>query len=124
MIKLGYDIEMVDKDGQPLNVGKHFEGGMISDSEEAEISITYNYAWFFYKFIDPEKGLRWVYGKKGKDCVDRIQKAIGELMTTGMGNGDKPYKDYWAPTPGNVKRVLDELLRWCKLHPEGIFRGD
>ena len=127
MIKIGYDISLIDKRGNefklksPLIAGGTIE---LGGNKTTTISVTYNYAWFFYKFFDNEKGIRWLYGRKAKDCTKRIQNMIDELMTTGMGNGEVPYNDYWAPTPGNVKKIMDVLLDWCKEFPEGTFNGD
>jgi len=122
---MGYDIQM-HKNGKILKVEQFKAGGMhsLEGTTKAEISITYNYAWFFYKFIDKEKGIRIIYKKTGKDAKNLLQKAIDELCTKGMGNGDDQTDNYWTPTPSNVTKVLKTLVRWCDQHPEGIFKGD
>lgn len=40
-----------------------------SGKEYSSVNITYNYSWFYYHFLDKEKGIQWLYGKKGKDCI-------------------------------------------------------
>jgi hypothetical protein len=43
---------------------------------ECDINITYNYSQFYYKHIDSELGIRWIYGKTGTEVKERIEKAI------------------------------------------------
>ena len=123
---MGYDIEMQDREGNTLEVEPFKAGGIhtLEGTNKAEISITYNYAWFFYKFMDKEKGIRIIYNKTGKEAKTILKKAIDELCTKGMGNGRDQTENYWNPTPSNVTKVLEALLSWCDKHPEGIFRGD
>lgn len=33
-------------------------------------------------------------------------------------------EDYWSPTEGNTKRVLNNLLTMCKMRPNAIIDGD
>lgn len=47
--------------------------------EECEINITYNYGPFYYKHIDEEKGLRWLYGRTGKECLPVLTHAVSIL---------------------------------------------
>ena len=95
------------------------EGGTYSlgGSSEAELNITYNYSWFFYRVLDKEKGLRCLYGKTGQETIKILEQAVAEL-------GTDQYKDYWAPTPGNAGHALKILLRWARQHPTAIWRGD
>ncbi len=46
---------------------------------ECDMNITYNYSPFYYKHIDSELGLRWIYGKTGSEVKERLEKAIQEL---------------------------------------------
>ena len=128
---MGYDIKMTDKKSNTLEVKRFKAGGLhVLDepnkrTSKAHMSITYNYAWFFYKFIDPKDGIRVIYNKTGKQAKTILQKAIKELCSDGMGNGEsKAEQDYWIPTPSNVTIVLKALLKWCNQHPDGIFKGD
>lgn len=107
------------KDGKVVEVAPHEEGGTfaIGGLPEASLNITYNYSWFFHKCLDEEKGLRWLYGQRAGDTIERLVKAVEEL-------GTQQYKDYWAPTPGNAGHALSILLKWAREHPEAVWEGD
>lgn len=132
---MSYDLGLY-KDDQPVLVKKHEDGGtyVMGGTDRAELNITYNYSWFYYKFLSKRKGLRWLYGKTGKQAIPRLKKAVKELGThqfTRLPEGADPltmnhlsYVDYWAPTPGNAGYALNILLKWAKQHPKAIFNGD
>ena len=115
---MSYDISLV-KNHKSVKVALFEEGGtyVMGGSEIAELNITYNYSRFFYEQLDAKEGIRWLYGKKAKDCIKRLEKAVKEL-------GTKQYTDYWAPTHGNAGYALAILLRWAKQHPDAVFEGD
>jgi len=115
---MSYDISLT-KNGKSVKVESFEEGGtyVLGGSSEADLNITYNYGWFYYRYLDEKKGIRWLYGKKGKDCIKRLKKAIKEL-------GTNKYRDYWAPTPGNAGYALSILLKWAKKNTEATFGGD
>lgn len=115
---MSYDLGLY-RDGVPVQVDHFDEGGtrILGGTDQAELNITYNYSWFFYKFLSPRKGLRWLYGKTGKQCIGRLEKAVKEL-------GTQQFENYWAPTPGNAGHALSILLRWAKQHPDAVFNGD
>ena len=121
---MGYGIDMTNKDGTPCMVEPHTMGGNIRLYEgkvpeltEAEISITYNYSKYYYDTIDKEDGLRWIYGKTGKQVAKRLGGAVQTLGTEFSG-------DYWEATEGNAGRVLNTLYKWAVQHPGGVFYGD
>lgn len=116
--KMSYDLGLYH-DSKPVQVERHQEGGTyaLGGITEAELNITYNYSWFFYRFFDKEKGIRWLYGKQAKDTVERLEFAVKEL-------GAIKYSDYWAPTPGNAGHALLILLGWANQHPKAIWQGD
>lgn len=117
---MSYDIWLNDQEGQTCRTkNKHQEGGTycVGGTDECSLNVTYNYAWFYYKFFDEKDGIRWLYGKKAKDCVQKLENCISFL-------GKDKYRDYWAPTPGNAGYALSVLLEWAKEHPNGIFQGD
>jgi hypothetical protein len=116
--EMSYDLGLY-KDGQAVEVQKHEEGGtyVVGGTSRAAINITYNYGWFFYRCLDKEKGLRWLYGKAAQETIERLESAIEEL-------GTRQYKDYWAPTPGNAGHALNVLLEWAKQHPDAVWDGD
>ena len=115
---MSYDISLV-KNKESVKVELHREGGTycMNGLERAELNVTYNYSRFFHEFLDAKKGIRWLYGKKAKDCIKRLEKAVKEL-------GTDQFTDYWAPTHGNAGYALAILLRWAKQHPDAVFRGD
>ena len=116
---MSYDITL-SKNKKPVKVKKFEEGGtqVMGGSEEAWLNVTYNYGWFYYKYLDKKEGIRWLYGKKAKDCVKRLEKTVKELGT------NQYERDYWAPTPGNAGYALNILLQWAKQNPDATFSGD
>jgi hypothetical protein len=115
---MSYDVYL-EKDGEPCKVETHCEGGTyrVGGSFDAHLNITYNYSFFFYNFFDNEEGIRWLYGKKAKDCIERLSDAVKIL---GINQND----DYWSDTPGNAGYALNILLQWAKQHKEAVFDGD
>jgi len=117
---MSYSIEMRNEDGSKCQVPNHTEGGNIvaGGTTDADMSVTYNYSWFYYKYLDKDKGLRWLYGKTGHEATHRLSEAVQELGT------NRYMKDYWADTPGNAGWALNVLLDWAIVNPDGFFRGD
>ena len=81
----------------------------------AETDITFNLCEYF-KQVFGEEGLRYLYGKKAKDCIDLLN--FGVLLFGSKKEG----KDIWARTAGNAGYFLNELLKWAKEYPEAIFK--
>ncbi len=118
------DIELVHQEGKICQVKVHEDGGTYvkGGTTDASLNVTYNYAWFWYKFLDKEKGIKFISGKKAKDCIPKFEKCIEELMTPDcFGNGKNRNKDYWAPTAGNACYAIKILLEWAKQYPEAKF---
>ena len=133
---MGYDIELVLK-GKVVEVDRHQEGAnyCIHGKTEASLNITYNYSFFYYHFLDKEEGIRWLYGKTAKECIERLEKAVeilGVVEYRQLKPGENIFSDdennyiyhYWAATPGNAGYALSILLKWVKANPEAIFEGD
>ena len=101
---MSYDLGLY-YDGVPTRVDRFEEGGtyVLGGATEAQLNITWNYAFFYYHFLDKEGGIRWLYGKTGAETVGRLEKAV-EIL------GTRQYKDYWADTPGNAGYALSVLL--------------
>jgi hypothetical protein len=121
---MSYDF-WLEKNGKTCEVPNHIEGGTyaIGGTTEASLNVTYNYSCFYYWFLDKEQGLKWLVGKKAKDTIVRLDKAV-HILTEEAGFGGNVYeKDYWACTPGNAGHALKILLSWAKLHPEAIWCG-
>lgn len=115
---MSYDVELC-RDGLPVLVTRHEEGGtyVLGGSKDAELNITYNYAGFYYKYLDREEGLRWLYGKTGEETAPRLAAAIAHL-------GTETSDDYWDSTPGNAGRALHILFKWAVEHPDAVWNGD
>lgn len=118
---MSYDIYYEDLEGKQFQIEPLQEGGtqQLGGNTETWLNVTYNYSWYYYKHLDSEKGIRWLYGRHGSDCVKKLEEAIEPFKD------HKPYdSDYWADTPGNCIRPLKIFLDWVKRFPEGVFRGD
>lgn len=134
---MSHDVCM-KKDGKVLPTNHPAKGGryavaVLNPDTEAlleplgicDLNVTYNYSWFYYKFLDTIDGLEYLYGKKGSECLPRLEYCLAQLCSKGMGNGKFSYdKDYWAPTAGNAAVPIKTFIEWCKEHPDGIFEGD
>ena len=117
---MSYDIDLVDKiTGRPVKVDRHEEGGTyaVGGITEASLNVTYNYGKYFRRCLDAENGIRWLYGRKAKDCIEPLQAAVNTLGTDRDTN-------YWNVTPGNAGYALSILLRWARQWPDAVFEGD
>lgn len=114
---MSYDVSLA-KDGKPVEVASHEEGGTycLGGRPEASLNITYNYSKHF-DALDSVDGLRWLYGKKASETLDRLAHAIATL-------GTERDSDYWKGTAGNSGYALSILYRWAKQHPDAIWEGD
>ena len=118
---MSYDIDYLNKEGECFDLDDKFsEGGtqVLGGNSETSLNVTYNYSWYYYMFLDEELGIRWLYKKTGKECKERLEKAIEPFKDANT------YKDYWACTPGNCVSPLKRLLSWCEMFPDGVFDGD
>ncbi len=117
---MSYDIGYLDEEGNLFDLGEVFEeGGTYAiGNKESRLNVTYNYSWYYYQYLDKKKGIRWLYGKKGKEVKKKLREAIKPFKN------DKPYKDYWTDTPGNCVKPLEIFLEWAIKFPEGKFEGD
>lgn len=107
------DKPIVFDESHDITGGTYTVGG----TDEAWLNITYNYSRFYYDTIDKEKGIRWLYGKTGKECLPVLRVAVEKL-------GTRKSKDYWKATKGNAGAALLGLIAFCEMRPDGIFDGD
>jgi hypothetical protein len=119
---MGYYIKLVDpvtKETLELDEKHDMRGSIyaIGGTKEAFLTVTYNYAKYFYDNIDEEDGIRFIYGKTGADSIPILERAIEKL-------GDDIDSNYWTATEGNAKRSLLQLLALAKLRPDGEWNGD
>jgi len=87
-------------DGEVCEVEKHSEGGtcVLGGTSDAEINITYNYSPFYYKYLDKKEGLRWLNGRKAKDCIKKLENAVAKLGTK------RNTKPFWTISPFYIIR--------------------
>ena len=119
---MSYDIELTDPvTGEVLEVDhKHrIEGGtyQLGGTTELRLNITYNYGGILRKVLDPNKGIRVLYGLSGAESIPLLLDAIDQL-------GDELNDDYWKATEGNVKTALYGLLAFARMRPDGVWQGD
>jgi len=133
-----YPTKDINEDTEAVSVEHFSEGGTqpLYGTDKAELNITYNYSFFYYHFLDKKDGLRWLYGKQAKDCIERLEKAVEILGTNRYvrhlkgwsfkreDNSDYEEYDYWCPTAGNAGYALNILLTWARNNPEAYFSGD
>ena len=107
----------LEESGKPVEVSRHEEGGTyaLGGTTEADLSITYNYSPYFYKYLNVDKGLRFLHEKQAVDTVKALAYATFKL---GAVRDD----DYWKATPGNAGYALSILLQWAMDNPTAIFR--
>ena len=113
---MSYDVDLEDDDGI-CEIEPHEEGGtyVLGGTTDASLNITYNYSKYFYEFLDTEKGLRGLDGKKAQDVISKLENAV-------KGLGTEKDADYWKATPGNAGHSLSILLQWAKQHPNATFK--
>lgn len=119
---MSYDIELCDPiTGKVLELDSphQMRGGTyaIGGSITANLNITYNYAEYYYKYIDAEQGIRWIYGKTAAETLPKLIEASNQLK-------DDVSEDYWDPTEGNAKRAILQLLAFARIRPDGVWNGD
>lgn len=120
---MSYDIMLKDpvtKKTLEADAPHFMQGGTyaMNGTRELWLNVTYNYGPIFRRpeVLGPE-GIRSIYGKTGAESIPVIKKAIAALS-------DDTNSDYWAPTDGNAKRALCQLLALAQLRPDGIWDGD
>lgn len=138
---MSYDVSLRDAEtGAILTTDSHTEGGtiVVGGTNECVLNITYNYSEVYSMvtvFVDHQPTTFWrkvgmlmshdfgrdsyfsiklLHGRKAKGTVPWLTKVVRLL-------GDKPYEDYWAPTPGNAGHAAAVLLKWALEHPEGVW---
>jgi len=148
---MGYGIRMVrGKSRAKINAkfGDIPKGGncRMGDANEPitehdlSFSITYNYSWYFYETIDKEKGVRAIYGMKGKDARKLLESAIpklndmveketrtGKVLDKTGNRADRcsPWStDYWDANAKNAKKAVEGLIDLCIIAPTFTFEGD
>lgn len=152
---MSYDLRLVVNGDTAVLGAPHGEQGgtyCVGD-DRAKFNVTYNYAPLFYKHLDTEKGLRWLYGKQANDTLPKLLEAIvlldeeaktfdvstlkprlvnaSEMLGAVFGGpkvepiyGPWDPDDYWTPTPSNAAAALRALARLAVAVPLGVWEGD
>ena len=116
---ISYDVYLRHENGETCEVPRVEEGGtfVFGGSTEAELNVTYNYG-ECYHLVPIRYGvsfsIKFLDGMQAKNVIPILEHVVEVL-------GDKPYPDYWAPTPGNAGHAAAILLKWARLHPDATF---
>lgn len=140
---MSYDIYLKDPvSGETLSTDHphHMRGGTyaMEGTHEMWISVTYNYAYWYYKpgvFAATEqesKGIRTIYGMMGAKSIPVLKKAIESLESISEDISDEERREceeqgatgYWMPTRKNAIKPLYQLLAFAQMRPDGIWEGD
>lgn len=118
---MSYDICLRDPNTNEvvqLDESHDLRGGTyaMGGTPEAWLNITYNYGGHYYRLLG-EKGIRSIYGQTAEATRPALQAAADRL-------GDDVADDYWAPTEGNAKAALLNLIALGDLAPHGVWDGD
>lgn len=119
---MSYDIRLIHPITlKPLHSEQphQLKGGTyaLGGTTELWLNVTYNYFKHFLKAIDPEEGIRKLYGMTGAESIPILKAAIAQL-------GDDVDEDYWKSTEGNAKQALLKLLAMAQMRPDGVWDGD
>ena len=111
---MSHDVRLVDTDIVLVSRQKISEGGthVSGGTNECELNVTYNYSPLFYEVFPKDEGLKWLYGKTGKESIPVLEQAVERL-------GTKRDSDYWKATMGNAGYSLGILLDWAREFPQG-----
>ena len=111
---MSHDVRLVDSDIVLVSRQKISEGGthVSCGTNECELNVTYNYSPLFYEVFPNDEGLKWLYGKTGKESIPVLEQAVERL-------GTKRDSDYWKATMGNAGYSLGILLDWAREFPQG-----
>ena len=110
---------LVDEDTDSSLCSKNSiqEGGtqVAGGTNNCELNITYNYSPLYYEVFPNDEGLKWLYGKTGREAREVLRIAVTRL-------GTKRNDDYWKATMGNAGIALSILYGWAREHPDGVFK--
>lgn len=110
-----------------------------------DLSTSFNHSFYFFQYLDKERGLRFIYGKRGRDVLPFLlkmrqdlqgspawsknycdyydeQRADGNYFKTLTSDGVA--KDGWFPSIGNAYYFLDKIIQACIKTPYGKWSGD
>ncbi len=122
---MGYDYEITEQFRPCKHCGRSDLG------RNRTLYTSYNHGWAFYEYLDEEKGLRWLYGKKGKDTVaelERVLECLEHLEGWSKNCETNPeLGDGWNTKElvvGNAHYFTKHALQTAIDIPEGVWCGD
>lgn len=104
-----------------------------------ELYTSYNHSFYFYQYLDKDLGLRFIYGKRGRDVLPFLLHMRSALQGSpawtknlidnpdlqeyddGFISGEH---DGFAPTVGNAYYFLNNIIQACLKNPLAIWAGD
>ena len=115
---MSYDLYIVDKDGKRMQspIKHDIAGGTycIGGTYDLWLSVTFNYAEFFSKAFQDERGIKLLQGMSCLKSIPLVKAAINRL-------GDDTTSRYWDATEGNAKAALCDVLRLAALGCDGFW---
>ena len=140
---MSYWIELVDpvsKETLQLDNPHYMRGATyaIGGTTMMELSITYNYARWYYKpgvfaaTKEESEGIRTIYGMSGAQSIPVLEKAIRALEEDPDDMTPEEIAEYaahdaggyWTPTKANAIKPLYQLLALARMRPDGVWDGD
>ncbi len=121
--------------GYDYDITEHFKPckhcGRSDAGRHKSLYTSYNHGWAFHEYLDKEHGLRWLYGKKGKDTVaglERMLECLEYLDGWGTNCDTNPeLGDGWNSKElvvGNAYYFARHALNVALELPEGVWSGD
>ena len=83
------------------NIRYDFDNDKPCEKQDFEFNMTYNYSHLLYKYLDKEKGIRFLYGNDFNDSLYRLEIAIRSIKMDYINVLDKdidgrdPTKKKW-----------------------------
>lgn len=99
--------------------------GYDYDISGEPLYTSYNHGWAFYEYLDKKKGLRWLYGKTGRQTIKRLETVLECLEHLDGWEHDFPDgQDGWSINVANAYYFAERALKMAKVKPKGIWGGD
>ena len=103
-----------------------------------DLYTSYNHSFYFYHYLDKDKGIRFIYGKRGRDVLPFLYKMRFALQGSPawtfnscqcFSEHDINWKrddglDGWTPSIGNALWFLEEIIAECIRTPNAKWHGD
>lgn len=122
---MGYDFSITEYFKRCKSCGRSDLG------ESLELYTSYNHSWAFYQYLDKKQGLRWIYGKKGKQTISRLETMLECLENLDHWKRnfetDPDLGDGWNCKElgvGNAYWFAKKILQTATKLPKGIWNGD